>query len=162
MAEDYQAALVASVIAAMEAKGWGFKELADALGYDDQVTVKRWLRRQVAISLTSRARIAAVLGTTPTAIDPKNEAYDPANRPPHMRRGGNRHGLRGFESAADEMNRRMRARPPADSDIDADRAYLIAMEAWWQELTPDQREQVHDFARKLRDAQREARKQKAG
>jgi hypothetical protein len=40
--------------------------------------------------------------------------------------------------------------------------YLAAMQMWWHELEAEDRERTHDFARDLRDARREQRKQKAG
>jgi transcriptional regulator with XRE-family HTH domain len=161
VADDYQAQLVAAITEAMKAKGFGYKQLARAMGYDYDITVKRWLRRQKAISVASLDRIATALGTTREQLDPCGEAYDPTTRPPHMRRGGRPPGSKTSWPADPvgaelEQARSARARAAMSAD------YLHAMSLWWHELEPADRERVHDFARQLRDERREARRGVAG
>jgi transcriptional regulator with XRE-family HTH domain len=68
------------------------------------------------------------------------------------------------ELAASEHAEQTRARTVAAKDdlSLAGSDYLDAMQLWWSELSPDDRERVFDFARKLRDEAREARKKIAG
>jgi hypothetical protein len=55
-----------------------------------------------------------------------------------------------------------KARAPRAVIGDDNADYLAAMKIWWAELSVDERERVFDFARKLRDEAREARKKIAG
>lgn len=92
MAVDYQATLRRHIRAAMAAKGWTPKHLAKALRHPHPQTVNRWLaddaKRHRAISIDNVEKIAMALGVVVRALDPDGtEAYDPSNRPVHMRRG---------------------------------------------------------------------------
>lgn len=170
---DYQRVLVANIIELMRAKGWSPKDLARAIGHDSDQYVKRWLVRQKAVSIRSRDRIASALGVTSAALDPQAEAFDPATRPPHMRRGGNPRGrsrsattdlMQQVTEAQADYRAHMEAMKGAGRAESAARApdYIDAMLLWWDELDASDRERVHDFARELRDARRDERRKAAG
>lgn len=80
----------------MAAKGWKPKQLAKALHHPHAQTVHRWLSdapppKGRAISIENVDKVAKALGVTADALDPGGaEAYDPVNRPEHMRRGARR------------------------------------------------------------------------
>lgn len=162
--DDYQAELVGAIAAALQKKGWSAKDLARAMGYEYDTTVKRWLRRQKAISVASLERIASALEMTAQEIDPKGQAYDPQDRPPHMRRGRKTGGLASQDLVAqlEEAKAGARARLAPFRDAASGPDYLEAMALWWNELEPDDKERVHDFARELRDSRRELKRKAAG
>jgi transcriptional regulator with XRE-family HTH domain len=162
---EYQETLRQNLARAMSDKGWGTKDLAKALHYESDIHVRRWLRGQVTISIVSLSRIAAALETTPEALDTKREAYDPDNRPAHMRRGGNPRGRAPRSellAQLDAAEASFRSRNLIESTPAPGADYLEAMALWWNELDAVDREKVHDYARQLRDARREVRRKAAG
>jgi hypothetical protein len=93
--EPYQAELRQRIRAAMAAAHCTPKQLAKALRHPHAQTVHRWLsddpKKHRAISINNLRKIAKMLDVAVDTLDPDGtEAYDPANRPEHMRRGFSR------------------------------------------------------------------------